>query len=83
MAVSFAAEGAVGYITLDKPPANSYDKDFMEEMGAAVDAAAADDAVKAVIVRVGLQAVLLRGGRHQGVPGQRHGRQHGDDRARA
>jgi enoyl-CoA hydratase/carnithine racemase len=51
MAVSFAAEGAVGYITLDKPPANSYDKDFMEEMGAAVDAAAADDAVKAVIVR--------------------------------
>jgi enoyl-CoA hydratase/carnithine racemase len=51
MAVSFAAEGAVGYITLDKPPANSYDKDFMEEMGAAVDAAASDDAVKAVIVR--------------------------------
>jgi enoyl-CoA hydratase/carnithine racemase len=51
MAVSFAAEGAVGYITLDKPPANSYDKDFMEELGTAVDAAAADDAVKAVIVR--------------------------------
>src|SRR3954454_14796778 len=51
MAVSFAAEGAVGYITLDKPPANSYDKDFMEEFGTAVDAAAADDAVKAVIVR--------------------------------
>jgi enoyl-CoA hydratase/carnithine racemase len=51
MAVSFAAEGAVGYITLDKPPANSYDKDFMDEMGAAVDAAASDDAVKAVIVR--------------------------------
>src|SRR3954471_20441181 len=51
MAVSLAAEGAVGYITLDKPPANSYDKDFMEEFGTAVDAAAADDAVKAVIVR--------------------------------
>src|SRR3954453_8417163 len=51
MAVSFAAEGAVGYITLDKPPANSYDKDFMEEFGTAVDAAAADDAVKGVIVR--------------------------------
>ena len=27
MAVSFAAEGAVGYITLDKPPANTYDFD--------------------------------------------------------
>ena len=51
MAVSFAADGAVGYITLDKPPANSYDKAFMEEMGASVDAAAADDAVKVVIVR--------------------------------
>jgi enoyl-CoA hydratase/carnithine racemase len=51
MAVSFSSEGAVGYITLDKPPANSYDFEFMEEMGAAVDAAAADDAVKVVIVR--------------------------------
>ena len=51
MAVSFAADGALGYITLDKPPANSYDFEFMEELGAAVDAAAADDAVKVVIVR--------------------------------
>ena len=51
MAVSFEGGAAVGYITLDKPPANSYDFDFMEEMGAAVDAAAADDAVKVVIVR--------------------------------
>src|SRR3954466_7282865 len=51
MAVTFSAEGAVGYVTLDKPPANSYDKDFMDEMGAAVDAAASDGAVKAVIVR--------------------------------
>src|SRR3954466_6715198 len=51
MAVSFSAEGAVGFITLDKPPANSYDFDFMEEMGAAVDAAASDDSVKVVIVR--------------------------------
>jgi enoyl-CoA hydratase/carnithine racemase len=51
MAVAFTAEGAVGYITLDKPPANSYDRGFMEEMSAAVDSAANDDAVKAVIVR--------------------------------
>lgn len=51
MAVAFAAEGAIGYITLDKPPANSYDRGFMEEMAAAVDAAAAADAVKVVIVR--------------------------------
>src|SRR3954467_1869203 len=51
MAVSFSSEDAIGFITLDKPPANSYDFEFMEEMGAAVDAAAADDAVKVVIVR--------------------------------
>jgi enoyl-CoA hydratase/carnithine racemase len=51
MAVTFEGGAPVGSITLDKPPANSYDFDFMEEMGAAVDAAAADDTVKVVIVR--------------------------------
>src|SRR3954449_1227210 len=51
MAVTFSAEAAVGYVTLDKPPANSYDKAFMDELGAAGDAAPAADAVKAVIVR--------------------------------
>jgi enoyl-CoA hydratase/carnithine racemase len=51
MAVAFEADGAIGYITLDKPPANSYDKDFMEELGAAVEAAASDDNVKVAIVR--------------------------------
>src|SRR3954451_17427592 len=51
MAVSYSPDGAVGYITLDKPPANSYDKDFMDEFGTAVDAAASDAAVRVVIVR--------------------------------
>src|SRR3954469_643855 len=51
MAVSFSPEGGIGYVTLDKPPANSYDKDFMDELGAAVDAAASDAGVAAVIVR--------------------------------
>ena len=51
MAVSYEPDGAVGYITLDKPPANSYDKDFMEELGGAIDAAASDAGVNAVIVR--------------------------------
>jgi enoyl-CoA hydratase/carnithine racemase len=50
MAVSYEADGVVGYITLDKPPANSYDKAFMEEFKVAVDAAAADS-TKAIIVR--------------------------------
>src|SRR4051812_6674593 len=51
MAVSFAAEGPVGTVTLDKPPANSYDKAFMDELGEAVEAAAIDEAIKVVIVR--------------------------------
>jgi|SRR3954468_13514574 enoyl-CoA hydratase/carnithine racemase len=51
MAVDFARDGALGYITLDKPPANSYDRAFMGELGRAVDAVASDDAVKVAIVR--------------------------------
>jgi enoyl-CoA hydratase/carnithine racemase len=51
MAVELSPEGAVGHIVLDKPPANSYDKAFMDELGEAVQAAAIDDDIKVVIVR--------------------------------
>lgn len=51
MAVSFARDGAVGVVTLDRPPANSYDRTFMEELDAAIEAARADDAAKAILVR--------------------------------
>ncbi len=47
MAVSYQG----GTITLDKPPANSYDIDYMRELGAAVEAAGADGAVRVVVVR--------------------------------
>ncbi len=50
MAVSFSAEGAIGTITLDKPPANSYDLEYIQELGAAVQEAAGDDDVKVVIL---------------------------------
>jgi enoyl-CoA hydratase/carnithine racemase len=50
VSVAYTSEGAVGFITLDKPPANSYDRAYMEEFSAAVDAAA-DDAARAIIVR--------------------------------
>lgn len=50
MPVSFDSEGAVGFITLDHPPANSYDLQVMTEFAAAVDAALAA-AVGAVVVR--------------------------------
>jgi enoyl-CoA hydratase/carnithine racemase len=51
MAVSFSAEDGIGVVTLDKPPANSYDLPFIEELGAAVEEAAHDDAVKVVVLR--------------------------------
>src|SRR4051812_29082827 len=51
MAVELNPDGALAYVTLDKPPANSYDKDFMDELGEAVDAAASDGEVRVVILR--------------------------------
>ena len=51
MAVTFAADGRVGTITLDNPPANSYDLEMVTELGAAIDAAAADATSRVVVVR--------------------------------
>jgi enoyl-CoA hydratase/carnithine racemase len=51
MAVPFAADGGIGVVTLDKPPANSYDLAFIEELADAVREAADDDGVKVVVLR--------------------------------
>jgi enoyl-CoA hydratase/carnithine racemase len=47
MAVSYES----GTITLDNPPANSYDIEYMRELGAAIDAASADASARVVVVR--------------------------------
>ena len=47
--VHFEALGAVGVITLDRPPVNAISRELTEDLDAAV-AAAADDAIRAVIV---------------------------------
>jgi enoyl-CoA hydratase/carnithine racemase len=52
MAVTFTGEGPLGFITLDKPPANSYDLEFMSEFSSAVDEAIAG-ATRVVIVQSG------------------------------
>jgi enoyl-CoA hydratase/carnithine racemase len=49
--VTFSKEGAVGHITLDRPPANSYEIEFMQELDAAIEAANEDEAVKVVILK--------------------------------
>lgn len=51
MAVEFSREGALGYITLDRPPANSYDIGFIQELGDAVAAASGDPEARAVVLR--------------------------------
>jgi enoyl-CoA hydratase/carnithine racemase len=50
MAVRLDRDGAVGVIVLDRPPANSYDYDFLRELGAAIDDARVDENVRAVVV---------------------------------
>jgi enoyl-CoA hydratase/carnithine racemase len=50
MSVTFTADGAVGLVTLDNPPANSYDLGVMTAFAEAVDAAIESPA-RAVIVR--------------------------------
>jgi enoyl-CoA hydratase/carnithine racemase len=51
MPVTFSADGAVGSITLDNPPANSYDIDFMHELADAIGQASAASAVRVVVLR--------------------------------
>jgi enoyl-CoA hydratase/carnithine racemase len=50
MAVTFSNQGSLGFITLDHPPANSYDLAFMTEFADAVDEAL-DAAIRVVIVQ--------------------------------
>jgi enoyl-CoA hydratase/carnithine racemase len=52
MAVTFSTEGPLGFITLDHPPANSYDLAFMSEFGEAVDEALVG-AARVVIIQSG------------------------------
>jgi enoyl-CoA hydratase/carnithine racemase len=50
MGVTFTNEGPIGFITLDRPPANSYDREFMTEFTEAVDEAVVG-ATRVVIVQ--------------------------------
>src|SRR5215204_5289584 len=61
MAVEYSSEGSVGYITLDNPPANSYDLSFMEELSECVRSAAEDEGAGAVILRSGSERFFSAG----------------------
>jgi enoyl-CoA hydratase/carnithine racemase len=61
MAVSFSADGGIGVITLDRPPANSYDLSFIEELAEAVDQAADEEDAKVVVLRSALEKFFSAG----------------------
>jgi enoyl-CoA hydratase/carnithine racemase len=49
--VTFSRSDAIGHITLNRPPANSYEIGFMRDLDAAITAANADAGVKVVILK--------------------------------
>ena len=61
MAVRLEKQDSLGHIVLDRPPANSYDKAFLQELDGAVEEARNDDAVKAIVVRSGNEKFFSAG----------------------
>jgi enoyl-CoA hydratase/carnithine racemase len=51
MAVRLEKQDSIGHVVLDRPPANTYDRAFLDELDAAIEEARRDDAVKAILVR--------------------------------
>src|SRR3989454_2885599 len=51
MAVRLEKQDSIGHVVLDRPPANTYDRGFLDELNAAIEEARRDDAVKAILVR--------------------------------
>lgn len=50
MAVSLERAGSVGVIHLNRPPANSYDKAFLDELNGAIDAVRFDEELRAAVL---------------------------------
>ena len=57
MAVRLLKQDAIGHVVLDRPPANSYDRAFLDELDTAIEEARRDDAVKAILVRSANEAM--------------------------
>jgi enoyl-CoA hydratase/carnithine racemase len=49
--IKYEKNGKVGLITLDRPPANSYEIEFMRQLGGAIDTAESDADVRVVILQ--------------------------------
>jgi len=51
MAIDYSVEAGVGFIVLNRPPANAYDATMVAELRAAAERAAGDPAVRVVVVK--------------------------------
>ena len=61
MAVEYAREDSIGFITLNRPPANSYDYGVIDELRRAIEAAADDAGARVVIVRSAIDRFFCGG----------------------
>jgi len=59
--VSLSQQNGVGVITFNRPPANSYDMNFVRDFSAAIDQAAKDETVKVVVVKSALEKFFSAG----------------------
>jgi enoyl-CoA hydratase/carnithine racemase len=59
--ISVSREGAVGVLTLNRPPANSYDMEFVRQLSAAIDQAGNDPDIRAVVVKSALEKFFCAG----------------------
>ena len=59
--VTLTRTDPVGILTLNRPPANSYDMNFVRDFSAAVDQAAGDDAIRVVVVKSALEKFFCAG----------------------
>jgi enoyl-CoA hydratase/carnithine racemase len=59
--VTFSKEGKVGTITLNRPPVNSYEMNFMQQLEAAIEAADNDSEVRVVILNSASQKFFSAG----------------------
>jgi enoyl-CoA hydratase/carnithine racemase len=51
--IELQIQGSIGVIVLNRPPANSYDYDFLRSFGSAIDDARANEEVRAVVLASG------------------------------
>lgn len=59
--VSLTQQGAVGIITLNRPPVNSHDMTLVGDFSAAIDQAAKEQSIRAVVITSALEKFFSAG----------------------